>query len=96
MRLIDADAFVKALDEEYDRIEQCEGRTGTHFIQGILAGLIFAKVKASESEHYYDLDEVIRKLESCKSGLTYWAEDEAYKVAIEQAIEIVKGGICIK
>lgn len=94
MRLIDADALIEELDEEYDRIEPCEGKTGTHFIQGILVGLIFAKVKASESKQIYYLDEVIRKLEDCKDRLaeTDWAEDEAYKMAIEQAIDIVKKG----
>ena len=94
MRLIDADALVKALDKEYDRIEPCEGKSGTHFIQGILAGLIFAKVKASESKQIYDLDEVIRQLESCKSRITEtdWAEDEAYKMVIDHAIDIVKKG----
>lgn len=92
MRLIDADALVKALDEEYDHIEPCERKTGTYFIQGILAGLIFAKVKVSESKQIYDMDEVIRQLERCKRGLTDWPEDKAYKMAIEQAIDIVKKG----
>ena len=33
---------------------------------------------------------IIEKLEEQKSGLTEWAEDEAFKLAIENAIEIVK------
>ncbi len=40
----------------------------------------------------YDVDKVVEQLESQKSGLTTWAEDEAYKLGIEKAIEIVKSG----
>lgn len=40
----------------------------------------------------YDVDNVVGRLESQKSGLTTWAEDEAYKLGIEKAIEIVKSG----
>ena len=40
----------------------------------------------------YDVDKVVERLESQKSGLTTWAEDEAYKLGIEKAIEIVKSG----
>jgi len=38
----------------------------------------------------YDVDKVAERLEKQKSGLTTWAEDEAYKLGIEKAIEIVK------
>ena len=37
-------------------------------------------------------DKVVQRLESQESGLTTWAEDEAYKLGIEKAIEIVKSG----
>ena len=40
----------------------------------------------------YDVDKVAERLEKQKSGLTTWAEDEAYKLGIEKAIEIVKSG----
>ena len=35
-------------------------------------------------------NEIIEKLEEQKSGLTEWAEDEAFKLATDKAIEIVK------
>ena len=35
-------------------------------------------------------DKIIEKLEEQKSGLTEWAEDEAFKLATDKAIEIVK------
>lgn len=40
----------------------------------------------------YDVDKIVAEMKSLKSGLTEWAEDEAYKLAINDAIEIVKGG----
>lgn len=36
------------------------------------------------------LERVIERLEKEKSNLTTWAEDEAYKLAINKAIEIIK------
>ena len=35
-------------------------------------------------------EKIIEKLEEQKSGLTEWAEDEAFKFATDKAIEIVK------
>lgn len=35
-------------------------------------------------------EEIIKKLEEQKSDLTSWAEDEAYKLAIDDSIKIVK------
>lgn len=40
----------------------------------------------------YDVDKVVKKLEKETSGLTTWAEDAAYKMGIEKAIEIVRAG----
>ena len=40
----------------------------------------------------YDIDKVVEQLEEQKSGLTEWAEDEAFKLATDKAIEIVKQG----
>lgn len=40
----------------------------------------------------YKPDKVVERLKSQKSGLTAWAEDEAFKLGIEIAIEIVKSG----
>ena len=37
-------------------------------------------------------EKIIEKLEEQKSGLTEWAEDEAFKLATNNAIEIVKQG----
>ena len=37
-----------------------------------------------------EFEKIIEKLEEQKSGLTEWAEDEAFKLATEKAIEIVK------
>ena len=36
------------------------------------------------------LERVVERLEREKSNLTTWAEDEAYKLAINKAIEIIK------
>lgn len=36
------------------------------------------------------LERVVERLEKEKSNLTTWAEDEAYKLAINKAIEIIK------
>lgn len=41
----------------------------------------------------FDIGSVIKELEDQKSGLTTWAEDEAYKLGIEKAIEIVKSAV---
>ena len=38
----------------------------------------------------YSVDKIVEKLEEQKSGLTEWAEDEAFKLATDKAIEIVK------
>ena len=40
----------------------------------------------------YDVDKVVEKLVFQTSGLTTWAEDEAYKLGLTKAIEIVKSG----
>ena len=40
----------------------------------------------------YSVDKVVAELEEQKSGLTEWAEDEAFKFATNNAIEIVKQG----
>ena len=45
----------------------------------------------SESKVAYDVETVVAELEKQKSGLTTWAEDEAFKLGIEKAISIVRG-----
>lgn len=40
----------------------------------------------------YDVDKVVEQIVFQQSGLTTWAEDEAYKLGLEKAIEIVKSG----
>lgn len=52
----------------------------------------FKQAAAYEKPKVYCADKVVKELKKCKSGLTNWAEDEAYKMAIEQAIDIVKKG----
>ena len=47
---------------------------------------------AYEKPKVYCADKVVKELKKCKSGLMNWAEDEAYKMAIDHAIEIVEGG----
>lgn len=37
-------------------------------------------------------DRIVERLENEKSGLTTWAEDEAFKLGIDKAIKIVKAG----
>lgn len=46
----------------------------------------------AEQPTSYDVDKVVEKLVFQTSGLTTWAEDEAYKLGLEKAIEIVKSG----
>lgn len=38
----------------------------------------------------YDVDKVVEQIVFQKSGLTTWAEDEAYKLGLEKAIEIIR------
>lgn len=51
-----------------------------------------AKLRLRDIPTAYDVDKVVEELEKQKSGLTEWAEDEAFKLAIHKAIEIVKQG----
>lgn len=76
MRLIDADAFKE-------------------FLQALVkAGAPYEEViKLLDREKTaYNVDKVVEKLVFQTSGLTTWAEDEAYKLGIEKAIEIVRLG----
>ena len=38
------------------------------------------------------LEKIKERLEKEKSGLTTWAEDEAFKLGIDKAIEIIQNG----
>lgn len=51
-----------------------------------------AKLRLRDIPTAYDVDKVVERLEEQKSGLTEWAEDEAFKFATNNAIEIVKQG----
>ena len=48
----------------------------------------FGKKRKNRNKSY-DVDKVVKKLEKEASGLTTWAEDTAYKMGIEKAIEII-------
>ncbi len=76
MRLIDVDLLIDRLAREPKR-----NRTYCTAIE-IAANMPTA----------YDVDKVVEKLIFQTSGLTTWAEDEAYKLGLEKAVEIVKSG----
>lgn len=50
------------------------------------------KEKRRNRNKSYDMDKVVKKLKKETSGLTTWAEDTAYKMGIEKAIEIIRAG----
>ncbi len=50
------------------------------------------KEKRRNRNKSYDVDKVVNKLKKETSGLTTWAEDTAYKMGIEKAIEIIRAG----
>lgn len=79
MRLIDADELINYF---YYGIDD------KPIIDGISDRKIIDIIKNQPTA--YDIDKVIEQLEEQKSGLTEWAEDEAFKLATNNAIEIVK------
>ena len=80
MRLIDADKFKNLVTA----VCIMDGRSSEFLNE--FCSLIDSQPTA------YDVDKVIEKLVFQTSGLTTWAEDEAYKIGLEKAIEIVKSG----
>ena len=84
-RLIDADKLLEETrrDREYARKN---GFLDMYYERQVLIDRLEAQPTA------YDVDKVVEQLEKQKSGLTEWAEDEAFKLAIHKAIEIVKQG----
>lgn len=41
----------------------------------------------------FDVDKVVEQLKNEESGLTGWAEDQAYKLGLEKAVEIIKSAL---
>ena len=76
MRLIDADKLV----------EEMKNTPPNAYTVGQMIYL------AENAPTIYDVDKVTEQIENQKSGLTTWAEDEAYKLGLEKSIEIVKSG----
>ena len=84
-RLIDADKLL----EETRRDRDYARKNG--FLDMYYEGqVLIDRIKSQPTA--YDVDKVVEQLEKQKSGLTEWAEDEAFKLAIHKAIEIVKQG----
>lgn len=78
MRLIDADNFKQLV-------------TAVSLANGESVAFVNEFCKLIDSQPTsYDVDKVVEQLKSQESELTTWAEDEAYKLGIEKAIEIVK------
>ncbi len=78
MRLIDADKFKQQIAAITIRDNLVVGKCNA------ICDLI------DRQPTFCDLDKIMERLEGQKSGLTTWAEDEAYKLGIEKAIEIVR------
>ena len=84
-RLIDADKLLETLQ---DLEPHCENKD---YEYGMLNMMNYYMPKIINDEPTaFDVDKVVEQLEKQKSGLTEWAEDEAFKLAIHKAIEIVK------
>lgn len=62
------------------------------FSDGILSAMLSVFQIVTLQPTAYSVDKVVEQLEKQRSGLTEWAEDEAFKLAIDRAIEIVKQG----
>ena len=84
-RLIDADKLLEETRRDRDYARK-NGFLDMYYERQVLIDRIEAQPTA------YDVDKVVEQLEKQKSGLTEWAEDEAFKLAIHKAIEIVKQG----
>ena len=82
MRLIDADKLIEELT-----IKAVSKDAHIISIANAVVNLVNNQPTA------YSVDQVVEKLEEQKSGLTEWAEDEAFKLATNKAIEIVKAGV---
>lgn len=80
MRLIDADVLIKRLKRNsiFEKVTDSRGMNTIEIIE--------------EQPTAYDVENVVAKLEEQKSNLTDWAEDKAFEIGIEKAIEVVKNG----
>lgn len=84
-RFIDADALIARISETEER---CKAGSLAKFVMNAVKSEIDREPTA------YDVEKVVAELEKQKSGLTDWAEDKAFEIAIEKAINLVrKGGI---
>lgn len=88
MKLIDRDLLLSEIEKSREKNPHSDSKIrANHTIEhDHIAHLVLEQPAA------YDADKVVERLKNQKLGLTTWAEDEAYKMGIEKAIEIVKSG----
>ena len=85
MRLIDADLLKKNVAKWLQGGDPQE--TVMVELDDIAVSVI---MEIEEQPTAYDVEKVIAELEKQKSDLTDWAEDKAFEIGIEKAIEIVR------
>ena len=91
MRLIDADALMEQYDlKDATKYGNKNEEQKAHSYSTLMLYEIADMIEDAPTT--YDIDKVVEQLEEQKSGLTEWAEDEAFKLATNNAIEIVKQG----
>ena len=96
MRLIDADALLQEIEESANAVEiQIHlGKCDENVAKGMLSGLALVRENILRKPTAYDTEKVVAELKKQKSDLTDWAEDKAFEIGIERAIEVVrKGGV---
>ena len=90
MRLIDADELLQKL--ESSKIQPTKDTD--EFIDGWCEGFNTVVDMIRNQPTAYDVEKVVAELKKQKSDLTDWAEDKAFEIGIERAIEVVrKGGV---
>lgn len=108
MRLIDADAMVKEIEKAAIRVGRHyqKRRGGKPYIDGCRILLANVKELLSNSPTAYDVDKVVGCIEAikengacdeedcgyCKYFNPCWNGDMSDRLALDKAIEIVKGG----
>ena len=89
MRLIDADALMEQYDlKDATKYGNKNEEQKAHSYSTLMLYEIADMIEDAPTT--YDIDKVVEQLEEQKSGLTEWAEDEAFKLATDDAIKIVK------
>lgn len=87
MRLIDADLLKKNIAKW---LQGSDPQESTMVELDDIAVIVIMEIE--EQPTAYDVENVVAKLEEQKSNLTDWAEDKAFEIGIEKAIEVVKNG----